>query len=143
MNSLYGIKNFLSGKPDIDWEETIQAMNWIQENLPVDAKIVALTNGTVSEWMPNICQRTVINVWQGTEWDPAKEVMISQLNNDLNNCNDFDCIYLELKPLEYQYLYLIGNKDLLASKQLDAMNHEYEFIWENAQLMIYRLSFKG
>jgi hypothetical protein len=84
----------------------IEAMEWIKNNTPSEAKFVALTRDQVLEWLPFVAQRTIMNTPFGSEWEPIEGQRILQLNGQLRSCRNTTCFYDKiLHLLEYKRVY--------------------------------------
>lgn len=72
--------------------DTIDALVWARDNLPVDAQVVVVYNGNVEDWTPHFLRRTVINMSYGTEWEPDERRKILVFNASLYACADINCV---------------------------------------------------
>lgn len=74
-----------------DSKVTLQASKWIQQYSAPDENIIILASH-LREWTPRLMQRTVLNVPQGTEWEPETAKKIEGYNAYIGRCNDHHCL---------------------------------------------------
>jgi hypothetical protein len=135
-NPLREIKYFAQAYSRQEWAETMQAMDWGREHLPPDSSLVVLSDGKKREWAPHRIRRTVLNVDQGTEWVPAENEQITDLNGKLNRCTDLTCIANEIRPLANpQTTYLLLSKNNYGHLY-QASSTGAQPIWENNHIAI-------
>ena len=77
--------------------DTLAAAEWARANLPATARFVVVDD-SVREWFPHAVQREVVNVSQGSEWQPAENAVIRAFNRDLEACDSLDCLDEALTP---------------------------------------------
>ncbi len=92
-----------------------EAMTWIRQNTPIDARFLVLTGSVtivcdpVPEWFPTLTGRTSILTVQGQEWTLGGKIqpLINQ-TLDLQAClaHDADCLTQKSTGLNYTYLYV-------------------------------------
>ncbi len=135
-NPLREIKYFAKAYNRAEWANAIAAMDWSREHLPPDSSIVVLSDGKMREWTPHRARRTVLNVDQGTEWVPAENEQIMELNGKLNRCTDLTCIANEIRPLANpQTTYLLLSKNNYGHLY-QASSTGAQPIWENSSIAI-------
>lgn len=72
-------------KEQIVFLENIDQINAIEENL------IIVGNNEFLEWSPYLTEKTILNVWYGTEFAPEKS-WIYDVHESLVNCSDTTCI---------------------------------------------------
>jgi hypothetical protein len=72
-------------------EQQIAFLLNINKIWPSDDKIVIIGNDEFLEWAPYLTERTILNVWYGTEFAPSKS-WIYTFNDLLQDCESTDCI---------------------------------------------------
>jgi hypothetical protein len=142
LNPLWGIRDLVSGSSTEYWSEAITAMQWADKNLPADSKIIVLCDDNIREWVPHIARRTVLNVEQGTEWEPDEYRNITKLNRKLDNCLEFTCIATNISnttALDRIFFYL-DKARFLQLKSLSSTEEEiFEIVWQNRKVVIGQL----
>lgn len=78
--------------------DTLAAAEWVRANLPATARFVVVDD-SVREWFPHAVQREVVNVSQGSEWQPEENAAIRALNGELEACDSLDCLDRALMAL--------------------------------------------
>lgn len=140
-NSTLYINSFVSKYTRHSWSESIVAMQWVRDNVPVKDKLVVLSGGDVREWVPHVSRRTVLNVTQGMEWIPDKHKSISELNKVLDSCLDFECIHANIaEMIGYHNVYLYVDKEQFSNLMSASYGEKaaFEPIWENSKVIILR-----
>lgn len=90
------------------WPAAIAGMQWADDNMPIDSKMIVLSNDQAREWVPHVSRRTVLNVHQGAEWEPDTYQNIIALNRELDNCHEFKCLEEILaKQTDSDNIYLL------------------------------------
>jgi len=87
----------------------IEAMEWVRNNTPSEAKFVVLARDQVLEWLPFVAQRTIMNTPFGSEWKPKTRKAIFRLNTQLKLCYNTTCFYnnaLNFNNHKDIYLYI-------------------------------------
>jgi hypothetical protein len=69
----------------------IQFLENMRENKSMDDKLVIVGSDEFLEWSPYLTEKTVLNVWYGTEFDPEKE-WIYDFHESLVDCREITCI---------------------------------------------------
>lgn len=69
--------------------------------LPIDAHLVVHSDTALMEWSPYVTARTVLNVRQGSEWEPEERTAILLLENRINRCDSYDCLLTVLTAHPY------------------------------------------
>lgn len=91
----------------------LAAMSWVGENTSQHAKFVVIVNPILREWAPYKMQRAVLNVPEGTEFDPKDAKTVRLLNENLDKCQNIKCYYVFIKEFSNEPIYLlINNKKL-------------------------------
>lgn len=93
-----------------------EAMNWISQNTPTDARFLVLTGTTsvscdsVLEWFPALTDRQSVYTVQGTEWTQGENFTpYVRATYDVQECllsSDAACFDSAINPSEYDYIYL-------------------------------------
>jgi hypothetical protein len=76
--------NTLSAE-QIDLLENIDTLD------PTRADLIVIGGDNFLEWAPYLAERTVLNVWYGTEFAPDK-VWLEEYTNALKECGDLQCV---------------------------------------------------
>jgi hypothetical protein len=121
----------------------IEAMEWVRNNTPSEAKFVALTPDQVLEWLPFIAQRTVINTPYGSEWEPKTRKAIFRLNTQLKLCYNTACFYnnaLNFNNHKDIYLYIDQFHIDKFGDRPYYKNSNMTILWENNEAVIGLLS---
>jgi hypothetical protein len=121
----------------------IEAMEWVRNNTPSEAKFVALTRDQVLEWLPFIAQRTVINTPYGSEWEPKTRKAIFRLNTQLKLCYNTACFYnnaLNFNNHKDIYLYIDQFHIDKFGDRPYYKNSNMTILWENNEAVIGLLS---
>jgi hypothetical protein len=88
----------------------------IRTDSPADLKILIV--GDENEWAPQLAQRTVLNVWYGTEWAPEKAAAIDELNDGLSQARDAQDVAALIYSMADRYPQILPAPDrLYISKQ--------------------------
>jgi len=72
-------------------EAQIQFLGNLRENKALDDTLVIVGSDEFLEWSPYLTEKTVLNVWYGTEFDPDKE-WIFNFHYSLIDCGSSTCI---------------------------------------------------
>jgi len=72
-------------------EEQIEFLQTIKDNYSSDENLIILGNNEFLEWSPYLTEKTIMNVWYGTEFAPSKS-WIYGFNDSLLNCKNPTCI---------------------------------------------------
>lgn len=136
-----------------------EAMLWVRENTPADARFLVLTGSTsvscdsVLEWFPALTGRRSLFTVQGAEWTRGEEFgSFIQETNDLQACFDENsaCVDELIEPSNYDYIYLskvlrVDNCKPLASARVFTYfvesaraDSRYEVIYETDGVMVYK-----
>ncbi len=92
-----------------------QALQWVTEQTPTDARFVLLTYGDpfntpVQEWFPTLTRRVNVAVVQGYEWLPGQLYHRKQAFDELRTClfEALSCLeqWAARQNITYDYVYL-------------------------------------
>jgi hypothetical protein len=93
-----------------------EAMNWVSQNTPADARFLVLTGTTsvscdsVLEWFPALTGRQSVYTVQGTEWTQGENFApYVRATYDVQEClvaSDASCLDSVMNPSQYDYIYL-------------------------------------
>ena len=124
--------------------EIIEAMQWLGKNAQPDSKVLVISDAHVKEWLPQISQRTVLNMPFGSEWQPEESLIISRMENELNACQDLDCVFSSGQMiLDINQFLLFANKENLEYLTRTQNNKtEFHLLWENEKIgigMLYKI----
>jgi len=143
LNPILSIRKFVLASYDSsDWANAISAMEWIRGNVPEESRLVVLSNARMREWSPHLARRTVLNVVQGTEWEPDKHRSIWRLTSAIALCPDMGCIQAtvaEKTGYHDVYLYVDKNEfsDLLSAPPSGGVL--FQVLWENSTVAVGHL----
>jgi hypothetical protein len=137
-----------------------EAMNWVSQNTPPGARFLVLTGTTsvscdsVLEWFPALTGRQSVYTVQGTEWTQGENFApYVRATYDVQECllaSDVSCLDSELRPSEYDYIYLskalrVNNCrpmdiDITFPHFLEQMrsNERVETVYETDGVIIYK-----
>jgi hypothetical protein len=97
-------------------ESDREAMRWVRDNTPEDARFVVLTGTNsvscdlVLEWFPALADRQSIYTVQGTEWTQGADfTSFVRSTYTVQACltnGDITCLDREVPRSEYDYLYI-------------------------------------
>jgi len=109
-------------------------MEWIRDNTPTDAKLVVLGDTYIREWAPHVSRRTVLNVFQGLEWQPKKQAEVLELNQALAGCEEWGCVSSQVAAAPgydevYVYVEIDQFPHLLTS--LTDETAAFRIMWQN------------
>jgi hypothetical protein len=116
-------------------QDQISAMKWIKASTPESSQFLVITSileygiDPVSEWFPELSQRTSLTVPQGYEWLPDRQFMqrIDQ-HADLQACatSDVSCIekFAAENDLDYTHVYISSAQDWLISSIISSPNFD-------------------
>jgi len=119
-------------------QDQISAMKWIKASTPDSSQFFVITSileygiDPVSEWFPELSQRTSLTVPQGYEWLPGRQFMkrIDQ-HADLQACatNDVSCIekFAAENDLDYTHVYISSAQDWLISSIISSPNFDLRY----------------
>ena len=130
-----------------EWLDALAAMQWIRETTPGESSFLAVgySNSVLIEWMPHLARRTVLNVKQGSEWEPAQKQRL-QIARAVENCLNLRCVMDRANgDLGYNQIYILVDNPrlsrLLANTDEDEAAHfQYESLFVNGTLTVGRLS---
>lgn len=89
----------------------VEGLKYLSENTPESARFIFITGGRLREWAPSIMQRTVLNVPQGAEWDPADDRAIGAFNSELLSCEDVACVGVAARDwFGHSSVYFVFNR---------------------------------
>lgn len=140
-------------------KQELQAIQWIKENAPPNARFLMLTfgdplNTPVQEWFPALTNRVNLTVVQGYEWLPNQQFSRRLTDyNQLQPCltENWTCVenWVTERGYEYDYVYVyrgyVGQEDVSETEpklagwileQLFASN-DYLAIYEASQIAIF------
>jgi hypothetical protein len=93
-----------------------EAMNWVSQNTPADARFLVLTGTTsvscdsVLEWFPALTGRQSVYTVQGTEWTQGENfAAYVRATYDVQECllaSNVSCLDSVMSPSQYDYIYL-------------------------------------
>ena len=133
----------------------IQAMQWIEANLPISSRFLILTSpisweaNKTAEWFPALAQRSAVNTVQGTEWLPDRRFEKQKnLYNRVNEClvQDVECLEeLERDGLQFSHIYLsgylqdrnTGYRIEMPVKQALELSPAYQMIYSDDSVIIF------
>jgi hypothetical protein len=129
------------------------AMEYVRENIPIDAKFLVLTpndwySADAAEWFPYLTQRQSLTTPQGLEWVSAMEfnkiaqqvTILSQIvRNEQTGVKTGQLAkYIESNFAGYDYIAIFGNNiDKSFGGFLESGN--YEFFYRKRDVLILRL----
>jgi len=136
-----------------NWIDLVTASEWVKINTPTDSTFVVwLDNNNVPdsddiiEWIPHLLMRQVLNVIQGTEFEPQDLIKIKSLVSLLNKCNDFGCIYSNVRTeVDGNNLYLLVDRQSFTQLSKPANDSSKPFVdtkllWKNSKYAIVIVS---
>jgi hypothetical protein len=121
--------------------QELQAMSWVRDNTPTDAKFIVLHDSFVKEWVPHIARRTVLNMAFGSEWEPEEAETIKGFGV-LNFCSDFNCVQDSVaQTTGYRQVYLFLQRKRYsslraASTGVQTPRVSFKRIWQNSQISV-------
>lgn len=136
-----------------------EAMLWVRENTPSDARFLVMTGSTsvscdsVLEWFPALAGRRSLFTVQGAEWTKGDDFgSFIQETNDLQACFDESpaCVEGLIETSRYDLVYLskvlrVDNCKPLASARVFTYfvesvraDSRYEVLYETDEVMIYQ-----
>jgi hypothetical protein len=124
-----------------DWSQRLEAMQWVKANTPLEGRFIVHGTSELSEWSAHLMRRVVLNVEQGSEWDPQKSKMIKDFNHQINDCLDAACIRQNLKEITSEpQVYLILEKKGMGNlpNQMKLKQDGFEVLWENRTVLVGR-----
>lgn len=149
-NPVSAIRGMLADYDGRAVSDAIAAMEWAEQNTPFESKfIVLLPDRKLTEWSPQIARRTVLNVPQGSEWEPEERSGIQELERLLKKCGEFSCVQVSVaKQMGYDEVYLLVDRDRLSKLQSASSGENgaspvFELIWRNREVAIGHLSAYG
>jgi len=96
LNGLLVARQYAALQDATRTRDVIAAASWAGRNLPEEAEFI-IPGDSIREWAPHVVRRTVLNVSQGSEWEPVENTAIRALNRRLEACDSFDCLDAALR----------------------------------------------
>jgi hypothetical protein len=137
--------------------DQIQAMKWIETNVPMDSRFLILTSlvpwelNKQAEWFPALTGHQSLNTVQGTEWLPGHRFKKQkEFYDEINACllKEVGCLeaVAQHSGLDFTHIYLDGKlKDydthLTFPMPIEsALSHSnsYELIYQEGQIMVFK-----
>ena len=119
----------------------LAAMTWIRENTSFNAKFVVVANPILREWAPYKMQRAVLNVPEGTEFDPKDSKTVKLLNEKLDKCQNIKCYYYSAKKSSNGPIYLLINNKKLKERSTDeGINSNKKLTYSNDWFSVLNFS---
>jgi len=81
--------------------EQISFLEDIKENAAPEDNLIIVGNNEFLEWSPYLTEKTVLNVWYGTEFAPSK-AWIYEFHESLTDCTNASCINELIREKEAQ-----------------------------------------
>jgi hypothetical protein len=125
-----------------DWTHELEAMRWVDDNLPEGALLVGFTEKDLLDWLPHYVRRTVLNAEFGTEWTPDRRPALLRFNRLLSECTSTRCIEQLMRggagPGD---VYLFARKPLLKRLEGGRTPEQagFDAVWQNRAVFIGRL----
>ncbi len=127
-------------------DDEVQAMQWIAENTPEDAKFVVISrNGWYAdrdgEWFPALAQRDNVATVQGYEWVAGEFERRMELQTMAQMClpGEGNCLGDLLTEAPFDYVYVPANCcDVM--RVLLAGEWRYEVIFDNGATVMQRVT---
>lgn len=136
------IPEYVRGYNRSQWLGDLEAMRWVAENTPEDSRFVVLADWQLTEWTAHVMKRTVVNIPQGTEWEPEKYELIIKFQGRVDDCRDLSCVLPNIERItdeENVYLYIQKKSFPDLFKAGRSLGSEFEFLWKNKYVLIGRL----
>ena len=117
---------------------TMEAMKWVRENTPANTQLIVLAFHQVQEWLPQISQRTVLNMQYGAEWQPEEKENILRFEASISKCGELDCMLLLVQEIFHQdHVVLFADKQPLSNLTNSSQGRaEFDLWWENDEITI-------
>jgi hypothetical protein len=126
-----------------------EALIWIKENTPSDAKFISLPSSkswetdTVGEWFPTLAERTNLLTVQGSEWQPDyrdriakfREISTLMADGELN----VRTLMRDFPQADFLFLPVSSFQNKAALVVLRSTLQEFPLIFRNADVEVYRL----
>ena len=124
---------------------TITATEWANINTPVDAEFIIIASSFVDDWIPYLLQRNVLNVYQGTEWQPTEFHRWEKLQAGLGNCTDYECVQAQVcKIMDQCDIYVFADRSIVddhfAAPTKSSNTVLRDILWESDNYIISHLS---
>ena len=142
-NNLLDITVRLTEYDRAHWESRLKAYQWARQELPPDAQALVLTHEFSYEWAPYLMERTVLNVFQGLEWQPEENTVVQNLLDELPACYTWPCITdlvaqdFELK--EY-YIMLDTHDYPFLPRNPSELESQFQLEWQGEGILWLRVS---
>jgi len=116
----------------------LDATNWMKINIDPNSKVVVIAESHILEWIPQMSQRTGINIKYGSEWQPNEATYIKRFNNSVKSCKNFDCLLSHSQNiLDLNRFILFIEKGKLESMTTDQTERAtFDLLWENDLIVI-------
>lgn len=138
LNPAVRIRQMVSADDGLS-SEVISAMRWAKQNIPSEGKLVVLSRPQVTEWVPHIARRTVLNSVFGSEWQPHERAQILDLERRLRGCMDTSCVRASVADtIGYDGLYLFADKERLSELTSGSPGQDpvFDVVWQNSEIVI-------
>ncbi|MBI5841263.1 MAG: glycosyltransferase family 39 protein [Chloroflexi bacterium] len=123
----------------------VEAMTWVNENVPADARFLVLTGKAdpmvdpMQEWFPALAERRSQTTLQGYEWTLAEGFIVrwKQLSK-LQDCGNTSCVenWSKETGLEFTHLFVARNT-FMNNQPASLSNGEYKLVYENSEISVY------
>jgi hypothetical protein len=135
----------------------MEAINWINDNLPDHSNFVNLTQSPIwqldhfNEWFPALTEQTSLTTVQGSEWvDNGYHRQVIQYYNGYKSClyEDLPCMEKTMKFIGERVDYVIVNHDncdpekifcLQSYAELLKFEPQYQTLYDSQDVTIYKV----